>query len=273
MRGRRKWEGLQRALWVVPVVLGVTGAPVARAADGWRARWTAALGLYEQAKYEKACALLRSVSKEQPKHAEVWADLAKCEKRRTGARSGLALQAVRMSIRWGDERMRENGYLALDAAGQRLALPSGGCAPLPSPPEAACQRKVIVCTQSWTIDSSAYSTYGQVAFFGHTRAQAEAQGEGFDARVEGAFTNALSLSDHTDERCGAACDRAQAGAADSAASECIANCQANARPAGPDCNVVYADGCRDYIGVVCTKKNADGSERSEASEWGVPELD
>jgi len=274
MRSRRRWEGLQRALWVVPIVFCLAGAPVARAADEWRARWRAALGLHEQAKYDKACALLRSVSKEQPKNAEVWADLASCEKQRKGARSALALQAVRMSIRWGDERSRENGYLALGAAGQRLALPSGGCAPLSSPPEAACQRKVIVCTKGWTIDGSAYSTYGQVAFFGRTRAQAEAQGEGFDPRVEGAFTNALSLSDHTDEMCGAACGRAaQAGAAEYSPSECVANCQANARPAGPDCSVVYADACRDYIGVVCIKKNKDGSERSEASEWGIPEPD
>jgi len=55
--------------------------------------------------------------------------------------------------------------------------------------------------------------------------------------------------------------------------ECVANCQASARPPGPECSVVHVDACRSIIGVVCTKKNADGSSQSAASEWGIPDPD
>ncbi|HKO50874.1 MAG TPA: hypothetical protein VJV79_24355 [Polyangiaceae bacterium] len=305
---------------------------MAQAADEWRARWRTALALYEQAKYDKACQLLRAVSKEQPKNALVWADVAACETKLSGASSARALHAARMSIRWGDESTREKGYLVLGAAAQRLALPSNGCATLSAPREAACARKVIACAKSWNSAGSAYSTDGEVVFFGYTRAQAEAQGDDFDPRVENAFDNVLSLNDHAEETCGASCDRAvQAGAAAESPliikqaqacvqrrpgpfgsnepclwqgqrcgdepscratvlknaakisaiaaevqhfiSKCISDCQANAKPAGPSCSVVHADGCQGNIGVVCTQKNADGSERTEASEWGIPEPD
>lgn len=325
-------SGFQRAMRLLPFAFGMTRVPVAQAADEWRARWRTALALYEQAQYGKACQRLRSVSKEQPKNAAVWADVAACESKLSGASSARALHAARMSIRWGDESIRKKGYLVLGAAGQRLALPSNDCAPLSAPPEAACARKVIACTKSWNSPGSAYSSEGEVVFFGRTRAQAEAQGDGFDPRIENAFDNVLSLNDHVEETCGASCDRAvQAGAAAESAliikqaqacvqrrpgpfgsnepclwqgqrcsdepscratvlknaakirgiaeevqhfvGKCVTDCQANAEPAGPNCGVVYADGCQGNIGVVCTKTNADGSERTEASEWGIPEPD
>jgi hypothetical protein len=328
---RKKWQSLQHALWLLLVGFGVTRLLVARAADDWRTRWRTALTLYEQAKYDKACPLLQSVSKEQPKNAAVWADLAACEKERKGASSALALHALRMSIRWGDESTREKGYLALGAAGRRLALPKG-CGSVSSPPEAACPRKASVCIKSWSDASSAYSSYGEVAFFGYTRDQAQARSDGFDPRVEGELSRVLSLNDYTDDMCGGACDRAveQGAAADSPLivkqaqacvqhrpgpfgseepcvwqgrrcgneqdcretvlknaekiagianevqrfiGECVANCQASARPLGPECIVVHVDACRSIIGVVCTKRNADGSTQSTASEWGIPDPD
>lgn len=327
---RKKWGNLRCTLWLLLLGFGVAHTPVARAADGWRARWSAALALSQQGQYDKACPLLRNVSKEQPKNAAVWADVAACEHGQKGTWNAPALHALRISIRWGDEQTREKGYRELGAAAERVALPSDGCAPLSSPPEAACAQKVTVCTKSWSNASSAYASSGEAAFFGHTRAQAEAQSDLFDPADETAITNTLVLNSHTDDLCGAACSKAeQAGAAADSPlivkqaqacvqhrpgpfganepcawqgrrcgaepecrqtvlknaakisaiadevqrfmAECVANCQAGAKPSGPDCGVVYADGCRGYIGVVCTTKNADGSERSDASEWGVPE--
>jgi len=218
--------------------------PAAQGADDWRARWQAALALYEQAKYDKACPLLQKVSQEQPKNAAVWADLAACEHRRKGSWSAPALHGLRMSIRWGDEATRTKGYAALGEAAVRLALPHDRCTSLPAPPEAACSRKVFACTRSWNMDRSDPATSGLVAFLGYTEAQAVAQAREFDPRMEGAFSDRLVLRSRTDPG-----------------------------PSGPDCSVVYADACQGHVGVVCTGQSADGSEQSDATEWGILDPD
>ena len=241
---RRTWWERRHALWALPAVFVLSQIAVARAADEWRARWAAALALYEQAKYDKACPLLQNVSRDQPKNAAVWADVAACEHRRKGTWSAPALHALRMSIRWGDEPTRTNGYRALGEAAVRIALPHDRCTALPAPPEAACSRKVFVCTRSWNMDRSDPATSGVIAFLGYSESQALAQAREFDPRMEGAFNDQLVLTSRTD-----------------------------AEPSGPDCSVVYASACQGYVGVVCTRQSPDGSEQSDATEWGILDPD
>lgn len=241
---RKTWGALRHALWALPAVFVLPQIPVARAADAWRARWGAALALYEQAKYDKACPLLQSVNKEQPKNAAVWADSAACEHRRKGLWSAPALHALRMSIRWGDESTRTKGYRALAEAAVRMPLPPDRCTPLPAPPEAACSRKVFACTRSWNMDRSDPATSGVIAFLGYSEGQAVAQARAFDPRMEGAFSDELVLSSRTDPG-----------------------------PSGPDCAVVYANACQGHVGVVCTRQSPEGSEQSDATEWGILDPD
>ncbi|HYP77645.1 MAG TPA: hypothetical protein VER12_16860 [Polyangiaceae bacterium] len=231
------------ARWLLPTALVLTQLP-ARAADDWRARWRAALALYEQAKYDKACPLLRNVSKEQPKNAAVWTDLGACEHQRKGTWNAAALHALRMSIRWGDESTRTKGYRALGETAVRLALPADRCTALPAPAEAGCSRKVFACTRSWNMDRSDPATSGVVAFLAYTEAHAEAQANQFDPRMEGAFSDVLVLNNHTDPG-----------------------------PSGPECRVIYADACQGNVGVVCTRQYPDGTEQSDATEWGIPDPD
>lgn len=241
---RRIGRALGHALWALPAVLVLPQIPPARGADDWRARWRAALALYEQGKYDKACPLLQNVRMEQPKNAAVWADVAACEHRRKGLWSAPALHALRMSIRWGDETTRTKGYRALGEAAVRMALPDDRCTPLRAPPEAACSRKVFVCTRSWNMDRSDPATSGVIAFLGYTEAQAVVQAREFDPRMAGAFSDQLVLNNHTDPG-----------------------------TSGPDCSVVYANACQGHVGVVCTRQFADGSEQSDATEWGILDPD
>ena len=244
VRLRMTWRALRHALWALPAVFVLPQIPVARGAEDWRARWHAALALYEQRKYDKACPLLQSVSREQPKNAAVWADLAACEHRRKGSWSAPALHALRLSIRWGDENTRTKGYAALGEAAVRMAMPHDRCTSLAAPPEAACSRKVFTCTRSWNMDRSDPATSGVIAFFGYTEGQAAAQATTFDPRMEGAFSDQLLLESRSDPG-----------------------------PSGPNCSVVYANACQGHIGVVCTTQSVDGSEQSDVTEWGILDPD
>jgi len=195
-------------LAVVAFGLSVVGA--GRADDTtWRGQWRKALALYKKKQYEAACPLFASVAQSQPKNGAVWGDLGLCElKRGTSESLAASLHASRLAVRFGDERVRIAAYHNLGLAAVKASLPDEGCTRISAPSEAACTKTAAVCTKTWRSSGTVYQSYGGVAFFARTAAEAERLRDEFpdlDPSPD-AIRTGVSLYEGAENSCGSWCD-------------------------------------------------------------------
>lgn len=246
------------------------------AADAaWRAEWRKALTLYKKKQYDAACLLFASVAQAQPKNGAVWGDLGLCElKRGTPETRAASIRASRLAVHFGDERVRNSAYYNLGLAGVKESLSDDACATIAAPAEAQCSRPSVVCTKSWRTSGTVFQTYGSIAFFARTEADAQRQRDALSELdpYPDAIKSGVSLHEGSENSCGSWCDgHAWQGQDSSLIMKQALACeqkQLGPLPGPPDPCVHAGKRCTDILGCAEAVLSHVNDSPPVAREWG-----
>lgn len=143
-----------RAFVLMVALVGLSamaGRPKGRTTELWLSGLTA----YNEKNYAEACPLMQQAAELSPAHGPLWADLAMCEA--AAGHRDPAVSAALRAARYGDKKARNNGYLTLQALGERASIPAEDselkytCAWIPDRPEFDCGQRLWACTYAFGV--------------------------------------------------------------------------------------------------------------------------